>query len=141
MKHLKVAGKHRFIYCFGVKVDKNKKEQKLEQSSVVDKEHLIGIAVRRKGSTGISSNNNPIVSDTTFDASFLTLKQRSVEIVEKLPLAIIESFTKDGKWFDVDIPNVDMAQSSVLTANESLITDGEEFEFTFLFLKSVIRKK
>ncbi|MEM9897140.1 MAG: hypothetical protein AAF789_12300 [Bacteroidota bacterium] len=137
---MRVLTQHEFIYTFGVLANSKKKEQKLEQSSVVDKQHLTGIAIRRSSDTANTSNNNPIVSDAVFDSSFLTLKQRSVEVIEKLPLAIIEKFSSDGKWYEVDLPEIDMSQSSVLTSSANLIIDGEEFEFVFRFKKKIVKK-
>jgi len=131
---------HSFYYQFAVALMANQTNPKLEQSSRIQNQHLTGVKVQRASGTKRSINNNTIVNDGVFDSSFLTLKQRNTEVVEQIPLSIIEDHTKEGRWFDVNIPRIDMAQSFVKVANQAAIVSGEEFEFIFRYNQKIIQE-
>lgn len=128
---------HEFQYCFAVGVDTNKTEFKLETASPIQTEHVKGIKVRAKSTGSKSINGNDLVADATLNASFLTLKQRNAEVYEKIPLEVIAKTTDAGEWYEVDLPNVDMNQSSVLCSNQAALIDGEDYEFIFKYQKVV----
>lgn len=133
--------KHPFVYTFGIPIKSNLTEFKLEQNSRIHDQYLTGIQIERATANKKSINNNPLVNDNAFNSSYITLKQRNTEVVEKLPLTLIEKWTNEGRWFPVSIPNLDMAQSNILCADKTLLVDGEEYQLTFQYIQNIIQKK
>ncbi len=129
------------MYTFGVPVQTNKTEFKLEQNSRIHDQHVIGVQIERAEKEKKSINGNDLVNDDTFNSSYLTLQQRNTEVAERIPLTLIEKWTNQGRWFPVDIPKADMAQSHVLCTNQSVLVAGEEYQLTFLYEQRIIQKK
>ena len=55
-----------FVWAFGVLVDTNQAEQRLERDSPIQGETITGIQVRRKTTSSKSINGNDIVNDSVF---------------------------------------------------------------------------
>lgn len=134
----KVKKGHGFIYTFGVLTSLNKSEFELEHNSPIRDEHILGVQTRRRSETRLSINGNAIVNDGVFDSSFLQLKQRNT-IVATIPLELIWKATDQGLFYPVNIPVIDMAQSSVLVTDPGDLVAGEEFEFTFKYFNEILQ--
>ncbi len=132
---------HSFQYTFGVPVKANQSNFKLEQNSRIHDQYLIGVQVERASGNKKSVNNNTIVNDDTFDASYLTLKQRNTEVAENIPLTLIEKWTANGRWYPIDVPGVDMAQSQVLCSDATVLVAGEEYQLTFKYIQRITQAK
>ena len=130
-----------FYYAFGIVIAANQSEFKLEYNSPIQSEMVTGIQVRRAATSRKTVEGNDIVNDNVFDSSFLTLKQRNAEVFEKIPLTVIEQATLQGFWYDVKIPLIDMAQSSIKCSNPTAIVAGEEYELIVKYWNVVIQKK
>lgn len=134
---------HDFYYCFGVRVDSDTKNHfKLEHNSPIQHERVTGVKIRRRYAliTNKSVNNNDLVNDNCLFSSFLTLKQRNTEVFEKIPMELIWYASEQGKWFEIDIPIVDMSQSEVMCSDPTTLVEGEEFEFVFRYKNTIIQK-
>lgn len=131
-----------FFYGFAVTTRANTGEYKLERDSPVNGERVIGVQMRRKGTTNaLSVNGNALVNNDAFDASFLTLKQRNAEVFERIPVYMIWKATEQGLWYPVNIPNIDMNQSSILCSDASLLVTGEDYEIVLKYVNKIIQKK
>jgi hypothetical protein len=130
-----------FYYTFGIVTQLNQSEFKLETNSPIQHEMVTGLKIRRAGANRRTSNGNNIVNDGVFNSSFITLKQRNAEVAERISLEMIEQATLQGRWFDVKIPLVDMAQSVIKCSNIGAIVAGEEYELLIRYWNVVIQKK
>ena len=140
-----------FAYGFSVPTQANRPEFKLEFSSPVQTDWVLGIQTRRRVSRfdaqgaetvlSRSANGLPIVNDEVFFSSFLTLKQRTAEVFDSIPLQNIYQANLNGIVYQVDIPSIDMAQSSIKVSNEAAIVDDEAFEFVFFYWNKLYQKK
>ena len=126
-----------FAYCFGVEVQSARPEFKLEYSSPIQSEWVMGIQTRRAKAGALSVNQKALVNDAVFDSSFITLKQRNAEVFEKIPLWVIEQSTLNGLIYQVDIPNIDMAQSTLLCTSPGSLVQGEEYEFVMFYYNTI----
>ena len=128
---------HNFYYCLAIPVEANKTEFKLEPNSPLQRGHITGIQVRPKTTGAKSINGNDLVDTATLVASFLTLKQRNAEVFEKIPLELVALATAEGKWYEIDLPLIDMAQSNILCTNEAALTAGQDYEIVFRYQKVI----
>ncbi len=129
-----------FQHTFAVPAAPNMGERKLERDSPLNHQTVTGIKIRRRTDPARSINGNPLVNDNAFAASFITLKQRNAEVMEKVPLEVIAQATEQGLWYEVLLPLVDMAQSNVQCSNNAVLLAGEDYEFVFRYLRVVTQK-
>ncbi len=53
-----------------------------------------------------------------------------------MPLEVIALTSDNGRWFPINLPLVDMAQSYVQCINEAALVAGEEYEFVFRYVRT-----
>lgn len=132
-----VAKGWEFFYGLSVNTSANKGEYRLQQDSPLHLSTITGVQVRKLTTNAKGIYGNAIINDTAFVSSYLTLKQRNAQVFERIPLEFIRFATEQGLWYPVLVPEVDMANSSVLCTNEAAITDDEEYVFVFKYIRRI----
>ena len=126
-----------FYYGLSVAAKAGAPEQRLEMDSPINQQRIIGVQVLKKTTNSKGLNGNDLVNDSVFLSSQLTLKQRNAEVFEKIPLEAIYYATLNGFFYPVDIPFVDMANSTVKCSNAGALVTDEEYVFIFKYFKKV----
>lgn len=126
-----------FYYGLSVVSKVGAPEQRLEMDSPINGQRVTGIQVLKKTTGAKGLNGGDLVNDSVFLSSQLTLKQRNAEVLEKIPLEAIYYATQNGFFYPVDIPFVDMANSTVNCSNPATLVADEEYVFIFKYVRSI----
>lgn len=130
--------KHPFQHNVTVGTDGNQQGHfNLNIDENLQNEHLLGIRVTRPGANRKSRNNNNLVNDAAFNASFLTLGQKNTLVGREIPLEEIALANDNGYWYEIDVPNLDLKTSTLRCVDPSLVVQGEDYQFVFKVLTSV----
>lgn len=126
-----------FYYGLSVTTKVGAPEQRLEQDSPINGRQIIGVQALKKTTGAKGLNGGDVVNDNVFLSSHLTLKQRNAEVFEKIPLEVIYFATQNGCFYPVNIPFVDMANSTVNCKNSAALVADEEYVLVFKYLQEV----
>lgn len=128
---------HKVHYTFDVKI--SSREMKLEQTSKVLHRKITHLQMRRPHVNARGLNGDPMASELSWRSAYLTLKQRTKEFGKDIPLEDIILATENGLWYEIEVPNIDMAQSSIKITNEAAaaasVAAEEVFQLKFKYIE------
>lgn len=135
------ANSYIFKHTFEVPAKENQELFKLEEKSAVEHKRIIGMWVAPPGGKGFAGAD--IVSDTIFNASYITLQQQETSVAKYIPLRQIKQCNDNGLPYYIDMGEVDMVESSIKIGDQAALPRAEDnfvFQFTFDFTKPKKRK-
>ncbi len=128
----------KYEHTFSVRIDSTTKRQFfLDKNSPIKGFKILYVKTRRGDGTNKSLQGETIVPAATFTASFLVLKVRQTEVLNKIPLEYLENSTTQvpALGYPIFLQEIDFEQSYVEVATGVTLTADQVFEFTFTFLK------
>jgi hypothetical protein len=119
----------RYLKAISVELSPNGKEYQFKSSALHNTAKIINVRARRKGFT---LNDKPI-AEAVFDAAMLKLKVNGSDVIEHLPLQMIEQIDKaTGKGFELNrLKDVDWASSMIVIQNGAAAVANTSIELVF----------
>lgn len=98
--------------------------------------HVVCLRTRRAGANRKTLQGKNIVNDANFEAGSLTLKRKSVLLLDKLFLEHIEraSLATPDKGYPIDLSDIDWQTSYIEVEEGVALNTGNAFELTISFI-------
>ena len=119
----------RYLKAISVELTPNGKEYQFKSSALHNNARIINVRARRTGFT----LNDKAIATAVFDAAMLKLKVNSSDVIENLPLQVIEQIDKaTGKGFELNLlKDVDWTSSMVIIQNGAAAVANTSIELVF----------
>ena len=119
----------RYLKVISVELLPNGKEYTFKSSAIHSNAKIINVRARRNGFT----LNDKAIATTVFDAAMLKLKVNSTDVIDSLPLQVIEQIDKaTGKGFELNgLKNVDWGSSMIIIQNGAAAVANTSIELVF----------
>lgn len=122
-------------HTFTVRVESARRIKITAWNSVLDKAVVKTIKTRRYKATRRTLQGDTIVNDANFESALLTLKVGTEDVVEQVPVELIEQATAafPGKGYELNYAGIDWNTSYVEIPEGVTLNTGAVFEFTVVF--------
>jgi hypothetical protein len=111
-----------------LEVTPNGKEYKLSKDMSLNNALIRSIRTRSKG----YSKNGFKIAAEIFDSALLTIKVNGSDVIENLPLVVIEEIQKSiGKGLEVNLQNIDWSSSLITVQNGAAAVANTALELIF----------
>ncbi len=128
-------GPVRFRENFIVPLKPDVFEQKLEERSSVERNHVVGLFVTKPGTK--LQNNRTVAATDIFDTCYLNLFQGTTLVLSHIYLYQILEFNEQGKPYEISLPDtINLADSKLVIQNSASVVDNTAIEFQIEYLKS-----
>ena len=131
---LSAANKDRH-HTFTLRVESTRRIKITAWNSVLDNVMLKSIKTRRYKATRKTLQGDTIVNDANFESALLTLKVGTEDVVEQVPVELIEQATiaAPGNGYVLNLAGIDWNTSYVEIGEGVALNAGAVFEFTVVF--------
>lgn len=127
-----------YVKNIPISLTANKSDYQLEESSRIERNYVIGIAVNSPTNTATAraSATESLTALNVVESGKIFLQVNSEVIIDGLPLADILKANNNGLWYDLHIgERVNLSDSKVYIANNSAIQANDRIELSFLYAK------
>ncbi len=127
-----------FKHAFTVGLAPNQNEFRLEESSLLEGEFVVGLWVvppTQGGQVSRSANVGQAVSQAVFNSCYLTLQEGQTKVVERIWLPHIALANEQGMPYLVNVAQIKMSESRLICFNAGSISANDYIAFNMDFLK------
>lgn len=133
-----MTGTKGYVKNIPIRLTANQSDYKLEESSRIERNYVIGLAVNSPTSTSTAraSATQQLTALNILESAKLYLQVESEVIIDGLPLADVLKANNNGFWYDIHIGDrVNLSDTKVYIAKNDTIQANDLIEFTFLYVK------
>lgn len=95
---------------------------------------IIGLVSYKVGTLALSSTGRPVVNDTVFNKSYLTIiTADDRKVLVELPLSDLNRAANSGEIFYVDIPPIAPSKCEIHVGSPAALVTTESFVIGFLY--------
>lgn len=127
-----------YVKNIPIALEADKSEYQLEESSRIERNYVIGLAVNSptNTSTARASATQQLTALNIVESAKLYLQIESEVIIDGLPLADVLKSNANGFFYDLNIGDrVNLSDSKIYVAKTDSVQANDLIELTFLYVK------